>query len=94
MDKRYFCAIISISIVPLMTIREIVPGRLLFVDVVYLCNVVYKNCILRIINVYTSPERVGKMRLFRKLVELLCGGFPIILCGDFNTVTDVKDRIP
>lgn len=56
------------------------------------------DCILhmqkfRIINVYTAPSRVKKVQLFKKLRELLCVGFNIILCGDFNTVTDAKDRI-
>uniref|UniRef100_A0A3B1J3P5 Reverse transcriptase domain-containing protein n=1 Tax=Astyanax mexicanus TaxID=7994 RepID=A0A3B1J3P5_ASTMX len=33
------------------------------------------------------------MKIFYKLYEILLVGFPVILCGDFNTITDLKDRV-
>lgn len=33
------------------------------------------------------------MRLFHKLSELLSIGYPIIVCGDFNTITEPLDNI-
>lgn len=66
--------------------RDIIPGRLLVVD----CKI--KESKIRLINVYTSSDRSKKIQLFKRLPELLCGGQNIILAGDFNTVTDNKDR--
>lgn len=68
--------------------REIIPGRILMIDCLY------KNWKLRVINVYTPPDRAGKMKIFNKIYELLGVGFNIFLCGDFNTITDIKDRVP
>lgn len=66
--------------------RDIIPGRLLVVD----CKI--KGNKFRLINVYTAPDRSKKVQLFKKLPEILCGGQSTILAGDFNTVTDSKDR--
>ncbi|KAL7390488.1 hypothetical protein ABVT39_022165 [Epinephelus coioides] len=46
----------------------------------------------RVINLYTAPDARKKVQLFKRLRELLLVGFTIILCGDFNTVTDENDR--
>uniref|UniRef100_A0A3P9D1I3 exodeoxyribonuclease III n=1 Tax=Maylandia zebra TaxID=106582 RepID=A0A3P9D1I3_9CICH len=67
--------------------RDIIPGRLLLVDCCY-----YGQR-LRIINVYNAPERTKKIQLLKKLKYLLEIGFNIILCGDFNIVTEATDRI-
>lgn len=67
--------------------RDIIPGQLLFVDCCY-----YGQR-LRIINVYNAPDRTKKIHLLKKLKYLLETGFNIILCGDFNIVTEATDRI-
>uniref|UniRef100_A0A668RZ55 exodeoxyribonuclease III n=1 Tax=Oreochromis aureus TaxID=47969 RepID=A0A668RZ55_OREAU len=67
--------------------RDIIPGRLLLVD----CS--YYGQRLSIINVYNAPERTKKIQLLKKLKYLLETGFNIILCGDFNIVTEATDRI-
>lgn len=61
--------------IDILIIREIIPGRILLVD----GRIGSKK--LGIINVYTPPDRAGKMRIFYKLYELLCVGFNTI----FNT---------
>lgn len=68
--------------------REIIPGRILMVDCFY------ANMKLRIINVYTPPDAATKVRIFKKLYELLVMGYHTVLCGDFNAYTDANDRIP
>lgn len=49
---------------------------------------------LQLINIYTPPDRAGKMRIFYKLQGILNVGYRTTVCGDFNTITDDKDRIP
>uniref|UniRef100_A0A3Q1HXX2 Endonuclease/exonuclease/phosphatase domain-containing protein n=1 Tax=Anabas testudineus TaxID=64144 RepID=A0A3Q1HXX2_ANATE len=66
--------------------RDVIPGRLLMVDCFY------KGDKYRIVNVYTSPTRTQKMQLFKRMKELLSVGYNLILCGDFNTVTEENDR--
>uniref|UniRef100_A0A3Q2WV40 Endonuclease/exonuclease/phosphatase domain-containing protein n=1 Tax=Haplochromis burtoni TaxID=8153 RepID=A0A3Q2WV40_HAPBU len=66
--------------------RNIITGRLLLVDCCY-----YRQK-LRFINVYNAPDRTKKMQLLKKMY-LLEIGFNIILCGDFNIVTEATDRI-
>ncbi|KAL6473439.1 hypothetical protein MHYP_G00170000 [Metynnis hypsauchen] len=36
----------------------------------------------------------GEHEHFDKLCELLYVGFHAVLCGDFNTIPDIRDRIP
>uniref|UniRef100_A0A3Q3WQ38 Endonuclease/exonuclease/phosphatase domain-containing protein n=1 Tax=Mola mola TaxID=94237 RepID=A0A3Q3WQ38_MOLML len=67
--------------------RDIIPGRLLLIDYLYLGHK------FRFINVYTAPERTKKMQLFKKLREIVNVAFNLILWGDFNTVTEDQDRI-
>uniref|UniRef100_A0A3B3DJ71 Endonuclease/exonuclease/phosphatase domain-containing protein n=1 Tax=Oryzias melastigma TaxID=30732 RepID=A0A3B3DJ71_ORYME len=66
---------------------DIIPGRLLLID----CY--YHGQKIRIVNVYTAPDRSKKVQLFKKVNEIINVGFNVILCGDFNTVTEEKDRI-
>uniref|UniRef100_A0A7N6BPG2 Endonuclease/exonuclease/phosphatase domain-containing protein n=1 Tax=Anabas testudineus TaxID=64144 RepID=A0A7N6BPG2_ANATE len=66
--------------------RDVIPGRLLMVDCFY------KGDKYRVVNVYTSPTRTQKMQLFKRMKELLFVGYNLILCGDFNTVTEENDR--
>uniref|UniRef100_A0A3B1IXT6 exodeoxyribonuclease III n=1 Tax=Astyanax mexicanus TaxID=7994 RepID=A0A3B1IXT6_ASTMX len=65
--------------------REPFPGRLLYVDV-YI-----KNIKCRIINVYAPHNSKKKIELFKTLKKLLYVGFPVVICGDFNTITEGKD---
>lgn len=67
--------------------RDLIPGRLLMLDCFY------QGCKYRLIIVYTAPESSKKMQLFKSLRQLLCVGYNIILCGDFNVVTEANDRI-
>uniref|UniRef100_A0A3B1JL75 Endonuclease/exonuclease/phosphatase domain-containing protein n=1 Tax=Astyanax mexicanus TaxID=7994 RepID=A0A3B1JL75_ASTMX len=73
--------------VTIIQCREIIPGRLMFMDIFLFGKK------LRIINIYTAQDRVKKIQLFNKLKMLLCVGYYVILCGDFNTITDEQDRI-
>ena len=68
--------------------RELIPGRLLVLDCIL------RKQKMRLINVYTAQRDLDKIALFNKLREVLCGGIYTILAGDFNTITDLKDRIP
>lgn len=52
----------------------------------------YKNEKYRLINVYTAPEAQNKLKLFRRLRELLTVGYTIILVEDFNTVSEEIDK--
>lgn len=67
--------------------RDIIPGRLLMVDCVI------NGIKIRIINVYTSQKANEKMQLFRKLQEITFTGHHVIVCGDYNTITESNDRI-
>uniref|UniRef100_A0A3B3CR18 Endonuclease/exonuclease/phosphatase domain-containing protein n=1 Tax=Oryzias melastigma TaxID=30732 RepID=A0A3B3CR18_ORYME len=67
--------------------RNIIPGRLLLIDCYY-----HKQKI-RIINVYTASNRAKKVQLFKKVNEIIKVGFNVILCGDFNTVTEETNGI-
>ena len=67
--------------------RDIIPGRLLLVDCVI------NSVMFRIINVYTSQRTADKTKLFRKLQELCFTEHNVVLCGDFNTITEENDRI-
>uniref|UniRef100_A0A3B1JVZ9 exodeoxyribonuclease III n=1 Tax=Astyanax mexicanus TaxID=7994 RepID=A0A3B1JVZ9_ASTMX len=71
--------------VSVLKIREIIPGRLMYVDI-YLMG---KK--IRIINVYAFPNYNKRVSLLNKLKTILYVGFPKIICGDFNTITDLKD---
>ena len=75
------------SKVEIIKAREVIPGRILLVDCFYL------NQKIRIINVYTPPDSATKVRMFKKLYELLTVSFFTFLCGDFNAYTDENDRI-
>ena len=68
--------------------RELIPGRLLVLDCIL------RKQKMRLINVYTAQRDGAKVQLFKKLREVLCGGTCTILAGDFNAITDMKDRIP
>uniref|UniRef100_A0A3Q3VPJ2 Endonuclease/exonuclease/phosphatase domain-containing protein n=1 Tax=Mola mola TaxID=94237 RepID=A0A3Q3VPJ2_MOLML len=68
-------------------LKNIIPGRLLLIDCLYLGHR------FRLINVYTAPERTKKMQLFKKLRGIVNVGVNLILCGEFNTVTEDQDRI-
>uniref|UniRef100_A0A8B9K6H3 Endonuclease/exonuclease/phosphatase domain-containing protein n=1 Tax=Astyanax mexicanus TaxID=7994 RepID=A0A8B9K6H3_ASTMX len=61
--------------------RDIITGRLMYVDCFY------KNKKIRLINIYTAQDRPKKMQLFKELKVLMCVGFNVIICGDFNTIT-------
>uniref|UniRef100_A0A8C6U1L7 Endonuclease/exonuclease/phosphatase domain-containing protein n=1 Tax=Neogobius melanostomus TaxID=47308 RepID=A0A8C6U1L7_9GOBI len=67
--------------------REIIPGRLLLVDCFY------QNHKFRLINVYTSQQFKKKCKLLRKMREILTVNYTTIICGDFNIITEEKDRI-
>ena len=73
--------------ITVIQLREIIPGRLMLVDVFLFGKKI------RIINLYTAQDRARKIQLFNKIKTLLCVGFYVIVCGDFNTVTDERDRI-
>lgn len=73
--------------VEIVRTREIVPGRLLMIDCFY------NHQKLRLINVYTAQNTHKKCKVLRKIRELLNVSFNVILCGDFNTITDERDRI-
>ena len=49
---------------------------------------------MRIINIYTTQDAATKVRMFKKLYELLLVGFYTVLSGDFNSYTETNDRIP
>ena len=86
-DKADGVGIFFKSKVEIIKAREIIPGRVLLVDCFYL------NLKIRIINVYTPPDSATKVRIFKKLYELLTVGYYTFLCGDFNAYTDDNDRI-
>lgn len=69
-----------------LTSRELILGRLLCLDCLY------KSRKIRIINVYAPTERVRKIRPFHDLKDLLGVGYLIIMCADFNTITEISDR--
>lgn len=65
------------------------PGRILLIDCFH------RNIKLRVINLYTPPDNKAKVRIFRKLHELLMVKYFIfVVCGNFNAYRDGKDRIP
>ena len=87
-DKADGVAIFFKSNAEIIKTREIIPGRILLVDCFYL------NLKMRIINIYTTQDAATKVRMFKKLYELLLVGFYTVLSGDFNSYTEANDRIP
>lgn len=66
--------------------KELVPGRLLMVDVSY------RNFSMRLINVYASPYKNSRFDLFQLIPAYLVVSKLIILAGDFNCVIDSEGR--
>lgn len=64
------------------------PERILLIDCFN------RNIKLRVINLYTPPDNTAKVRIFRKLHDLLMVGYFTVVCGDFNAYTVGKDKIP
>ena len=87
-DKADGVAIFFKSNAEIIKTREIIPGRILLVDCFYL------NLKMRIINIYTTQDAATKVRMFKKIYELLLVGFYTVLSGDFNSYTEANDRIP
>lgn len=64
------------------TLLQINPRRILLLDCFY------ANKKMRIINVYTPPDKEMRVKIFRKLHKLLIVGHHTVLCGGFNAYTD------
>ena len=66
-------------------VREVVGGRLLIADVTY------RNCPLRLINVYAPAVKTERLAVLEQLPQLLTTSRPVILGGDFSCITDKAD---
>uniref|UniRef100_A0A3B1JYF2 exodeoxyribonuclease III n=1 Tax=Astyanax mexicanus TaxID=7994 RepID=A0A3B1JYF2_ASTMX len=73
------------SDVKIIKVCELIPGRLMYADIFMFGSKI------RIINLYTAQDRTKKTKLSNKLKNLLYVGYHIIVCGDFNTITDNID---